>query len=78
MPRYYFHLCDDDILWDEEGAELPNAEAALKRAFEIARDIAGWNVRDGHLTRSHQIKIAGPSGEDIGVIAFDEAVQIKS
>jgi hypothetical protein len=40
LPRYFFHIRDDDnLIRDEEGTELPDLSAARKEAALSAREI---------------------------------------
>ena len=40
MPRYFFHIRDDDrLIRDDEGAELPDLAAARKEAALSAQEI---------------------------------------
>jgi len=58
MARYYFHFRDSTILRDDDGEDLPNAEAAvqhaLRMAAELEEDLAESQgvivVSDGQLT----------------------------
>ena len=48
MPRYFIDTHDDDTLVeDEEGQELPNAEAAWRAALAALPDMARDKVQDG-------------------------------
>ena len=40
MPRYFFHIRDDDnLIRDEEGTELPDLSAARKEAALSAQEV---------------------------------------
>ena len=78
MPRYFFHLFNDETILDEEGAEVPNAAVALQSAARMARGMAAESVREGHLVLDHRIEVADESGETIGVVHFRDVVQIQS
>jgi len=40
MPRYFFHLRDDDQVYvDGEGMDLPDLHAALEEVFRAAREL---------------------------------------
>jgi hypothetical protein len=39
MPRYFFHVRDGVVMPDEDGTELPNAEAARKQAVRFAGEV---------------------------------------
>ena len=77
MPRYFFHIYDDVIVHDEEGAELPNVEAARLNAIRGARDIIAEQVRHGHFVLSHWIDVVDEQGEAVLTVTFREAVDIK-
>lgn len=58
MPHYYFNICNGDgFTPDEEGCDLPDAEAARRRAVEGARSIMSSEVRDGRLDLSSFIEV---------------------
>ena len=41
MPRYYFHLRNqEDLLEEHEGMDLPDLQAALEEALKVDRDLA--------------------------------------
>ena len=77
MPRYFFHVYDDVIAEDEEGAELPNLAAARLNALHGARDLICEQVRRGYMVLSHWIDVADDQGEKVLTITFRDAVDIK-
>lgn len=76
MPRFYFHLFNDETIQDNEGTQLPNAAVALQSAAGMARDMAAESVRNGRLTLHHRIEVVGDGGETIGSVYFRDVVQI--
>jgi len=41
MSRYYFHIYEHGtLIWDEEGSECPDLEAAKREAMASANDLA--------------------------------------
>jgi hypothetical protein len=59
MPRYYFHVREGSTLHrDEEGQELPNAEAARREAISVGREILGEKLLHGGALDSRTIEIA--------------------
>jgi hypothetical protein len=41
MPRFYFHIVEDDrVITDEEGQELPERDAVRREAVETGASIA--------------------------------------
>jgi hypothetical protein len=77
MPRYFFHVYDDVIAEDEEGAELPNLAAARLNALHGARDLMSEQVRRGYIVLSHWIDVMDEQGEKVLTITFRDAVDIK-
>lgn len=76
MPRYYFHLFNDETILDEEGTEVPNEAVALQSTARMARDMAAESVRDGRLALDHRIEVADEAGKRVGVVHFRDVVQI--
>ena len=69
MPRYYFHVREGGTLHrDEEGQELPDAEAARKEAINAAREILGDKLLHGGSLNSRAIEIADETGHVVDEI----------
>jgi hypothetical protein len=77
VPRYFFHIHDGVAIRDEEGLDLPDAEAAWRLALSGARDIMSAQVRGGRLSLQPRIEVEDELGEPVLVLAFDEAVDIE-
>jgi hypothetical protein len=77
VPRYFFHVYDDVIAHDSEGAELPNLAAARLNALVGARDLIAEQVRRGYFVLSHWIDVADEKGETVLTVTFRDAVDIK-
>ena len=77
MPRYFFHVYDDIIAHDDEGAELPNLAAARLNALLGARDLISEQVRRGYIVLSHWIDVADEQGETVLTVTFRDAIDIK-
>jgi hypothetical protein len=77
MPLYYFHVYDDDITMDDQGAELADEHAARDHALKEARALAADTVLHGHLVGHHRIEIVDADQKPIGTVRFDEAVEIR-
>ena len=78
MPRFFFHLYDDMDVIDEEGVELPDAEAARAKAEANARHMACAEVLDGHLNLNHRIEVADERGEVFLTVPFGGTVKVES
>jgi hypothetical protein len=74
--RYFFHVYDDIACLDEEGSELPSAEAAHQSAVEFVRELAAWEVQAGRIILDHRIEIADETGAVIDVVRFRDAVEV--
>jgi hypothetical protein len=77
VPRYFFHVYDDIIAHDEEGAELPNLAAARLNALRGARDLIAEQVKHGYFVLSHWIDVMDENGGKVLTITFKDAVDIK-
>jgi Domain of unknown function (DUF6894) len=61
MPRYHFHIRENDrLIRDEEGQEFPDSEAARKEALETGASIA----RDAFMSGSASLVIVDVQRED--------------
>lgn len=77
MPHYYFHVFDDEICIDEEGAELTDLSAARQRAVTSARSLICDSVHKGHLNLDHRIEIADEKDSRVMTVTFREAFIIQ-
>ena len=76
MPHYYFHVFNDVTAIDEEGRELPDADAAREYALEAARALVCESVHQGHLNLDHRIEIEDETGARTP-LTFREAFTIQ-
>ena len=75
MPRYFFHVREGSVLnRDEEGQELPNAEAARREAISSAREILGEKLLHGGSLNHRTIEIADETGHVVDVIHSRDAL----
>jgi hypothetical protein len=77
MPRYFFHIYNDVIAEDEEGAELPDMAAAREHAICGARSLMAEEVVAGRLCLHHRIEVADEQGRVVMKIPFRELVNIE-
>lgn len=77
MPRYYFHLRDDDFSADDEGCELPDTAAARDYALENARAIACHDVGEGGVNLDHRIEVVDEQGDAVLTVTFRDAFTIQ-
>jgi len=77
MPRFYFDVYDDTVCADEDGLELPDAEAAKREATRSARSLACEQVLHGYLNVNHSIEVQDENHRRVATIRFGEAVRIE-
>ena len=79
MPRFYFHLSNDLDVPDEEGAELPDLDAAIQRAREQARFTLAETIKDeGRGNLAHRIDIEDENCDVLDTVWFRDVVKIES
>ena len=78
MPRYYMHSCNGNgFSEDRRGIELPDREAAMRKAVEVARDVMASDVRSGLLDLTSFIEVEDEDHKSIFTLTFMEAVTIS-
>lgn len=77
MPRYYFHLFNDETSIDEEGQVLSNDSVALQHGQESARAMAADSVSRGHLVLDHRIQVQNEAHETVATVYFRDVVTIR-
>ena len=78
MPLYYFNIYNDDITLDEEGVELADEHAAHAFAVKAVRELAAETTLHGHLAGHHRVEYVDTAQKVLGVVRFDDAVEISS
>ena len=69
MPHYYFHVREGaDLSRDEEGQDLPNADAARREAINSSREILGEKLLHGGSLNHRTIEIADETGHVVDVV----------
>ena len=78
MPQFFFHLYNDVVTRDEEGLDLPGAEAALREARRGARSLAAEHVmQHGRLVLHHFIEVEDANGETVAKVTFGDAIAVE-
>jgi hypothetical protein len=77
LPRYFFHLHNDQYTEDEEGRECPNLECAREAAVAEARTMAASSVAEGHLDLSHFVRVTDARGRQVLTVTFGDAVAVR-
>ncbi len=78
MPRYFFHIYDDIVVRDDEGMELPDAEAARREMIAGVREVVCEQVRQGRLILHHRVEVEGENGAPLFAMSFGESVTIEA
>ncbi len=77
MARFYFHFrSDEEFSEDEEGVELPDAQAAYATAVVSLRDMLAAEVRRGVLTTSAVIEIVDENHLPVRRVTVDQVLKI--
>lgn len=75
MPRYYFHVREGaEISKDDEGQDLPNAEAARKEAICASREILGDKLLHGGSLNHRTIEITDETGHVVDVVRSSDVL----
>lgn len=77
MPRYFFHVYNDETTIDREGQDLTDLDAAKREAMRGARDLMAEEVRHGEVTLSHRIEVEDDGGRPLLTIRYADAVLIR-
>ena len=77
MPRYYFHVFNDETTIDEEGAEFDDLGSARENALEVARALVCESVSKGYLNLDHRIEITDESNARLMTVTYREAFTIQ-
>jgi hypothetical protein len=79
MPRFFFHIDNRPSETDDEGVDLPNAEAARNQALsylgEILKD-QGLGLSFRHLPL--RIRVTDTTGATIVSLAVSEVEKVKA
>jgi hypothetical protein len=76
MPRFFFHLYDDEVALDPEGRDFPDAASAREEAVQMARAIACAEVAEGHLGLNHGIEVTDANDAPVAAVLFKDAVKL--
>lgn len=76
MPRYFFHLHNDEDAQDDLGEELMGLVEAKRRAIKYARFEASQSTLRGQLTLSHRIDVEDERGRKLTSVFFRDAVTV--
>lgn len=76
MPRFHFHLYNDEETMDPVGRIFPDFDAAHVDAVQSARQLMAADLTGkGEINIGHWIELEDEQGE-ISVVAFRDAVTI--
>jgi hypothetical protein len=77
MPRYYFHVReDDDVLHDPDGKDCADLVAAKAEAAAVARGLMAGGLRSARpLGLWREIVIADEAGHTLATVPFRDALR---
>lgn len=75
--RYFFKVCDFyGEAYDEEGFELPDAEAARVHAVAGARSLLAEDIKSGAANLNDFVEVTDETGKMLFRVRYGEAVEI--
>jgi hypothetical protein len=77
VPRFFFHLREDEFSPDPDGIEFPDAAAAKAAAVDGARGMICDQVKKGRLCLGYALEVEDEAGTPLFTLRFDEAVEIE-
>jgi hypothetical protein len=77
MPKFFFHVYDDDVCTDDDGLELPDVRAAHREAERSARALACEQIVKGHLNLGHRIEIEDEDRRPVLTLPFRDAFKVE-
>ena len=78
MTVYHLHLFSDADVWDEEGQDFADLDAAEREAVRNARDVIAEHVRHGMpIDLNHRLEIVDGDGTILKVVRFGDCVYFK-
>ena len=78
MPHFYFHLHNDMDVFDEEGIELADLQAARERGIRYAVDMTAASVLEHRkVNLHHRIEVADEFGQVQHVVEFGDVIHIE-
>ncbi|QRM27876.1 hypothetical protein [Microvirga sp. VF16] len=74
MPsRFFFTLVNrEDVIPDEEGVLVADAQSALNSAMEVIRELQAEDPSAAAEWKGWRLEITGEAGQVIGSLALDE------
>lgn len=74
MPRFFFHMRDEDwLVEDPEGSELPDLGAARAEAAEVARGHLAGRLAAGEALDFQRIEIRDDGGRMLETVPFPDS-----
>ncbi len=77
MPKYFFHLHNDEVALDEEGQDFDSVADARADAIFNLRSLASEQVTQGRLNLDDRIEIADETGTVVDTVTVRDAVIVE-
>ena len=79
MSKNYFHLYDESDVFDLEGAEMADDDAAVAHGTAAVREIIADDVlRTGRIDLRHRVEITDEDGRPVRTVTFGDVLTIVS
>ncbi|HEX8213849.1 MAG TPA: hypothetical protein VF582_00080 [Allosphingosinicella sp.] len=78
MPRFFFHVYDDEVALDDEGLDLPDLDTVRAHAVVGARSLICEVVSKGHINLRHRIEVEDEDRRPVLTLPFASAVAIEA
>ena len=73
MPRFFFHMRDEDwLVEDPEDSDLPDLEAARAKAADVARDYLAARLGAGEPLDFQWVEIWDDAGRMLETVPFPD------
>ena len=71
MSRFYFHIrSGEHLIEDQDGSDLPDADAARQEALVSARQILADVIKSGNKQSPEAFVIADSEGRELQIVPF--------
>jgi hypothetical protein len=75
MARYFFHIRQDILLEDLDGADYPDLEAARLAAIADVRDLIAERIKLGRAVEAYAIEISDGGQMPVATVTFRDVLK---
>lgn len=71
VPKFHLNIRDDEsVILDHEGAEFPDAAAALEEGRSCARELVIDRLRTGRPVGNQRVEVVRDNGDIVGTVSL--------